>query len=232
ELERLLRGIEEEVSGVVDVRPKKKDTPQVVPIWKAKVGGSLCKKEDPAMFWLTQLSGLMHSIYIQVPEEVLGNMGAPPKTDVPIITPNNHADADGLIFGFPTRFGMIEAQFKAFLDTQGVESNHSVIHHGLIYLPIGLTFEAGMFEMVQEFLLGMDQDNQLSANLDEPFTRGTTLLALQRSSKMSSYYFCCAHNNKIFYSNCPDCLEELSYLYEPSSLLESEFPTVEEHNLL
>ncbi|RZC72024.1 hypothetical protein C5167_035178 [Papaver somniferum] len=131
-----------------------RDTPQVVPIWKAKVGGAYVsyytvQKEDPAMFWLTQLSGLMHSIYIQVPEEVLGKMGAPPKTDVPIITPNNLADADGLIFGFPTRFGMIEAQFKAFLDTQGVESNHSVIHHGLIYVLIGLTFEAGMFEMVQ-----------------------------------------------------------------------------------
>ncbi|KAI3936788.1 hypothetical protein MKW92_026366, partial [Papaver armeniacum] len=80
---------------------------------------------------------------MEVPEEVLGKMGVPPKTDVPIITFNNLADADGLIFG------LIEAQFKDFLDTQGVESNHSVVHHGLIYIPIGLTFEAGIFEMVQ-----------------------------------------------------------------------------------
>ncbi|KAI3831536.1 hypothetical protein MKX03_015981 [Papaver bracteatum] len=65
------------------------------------------------------------------------------------ITPNNLADADGYIFGFPTRFGMIEEQFKTFLNTQGVEINHSVVHHGLIYVHIGLTFEAGMFEMVQ-----------------------------------------------------------------------------------
>ncbi|XP_026392755.1 uncharacterized protein LOC113288035 isoform X2 [Papaver somniferum] len=35
----------------------------------------------------------------------------------------------------------------------------------------------------------MDQDNQLSSNLDDLFTRGSTLLALQRSSKMLSYCF-------------------------------------------
>jgi len=59
----------------------------------------------------------------QVPEtlhdEVLGKMSAPPKSDVPIITPNELAEADGFVFGFPTRFGMMAAQFKAFLDATG-----------------------------------------------------------------------------------------------------------------
>ena len=40
-------------------------------------------------------------------------------SDVPIITPNEFAEADGFIFGFPTRFGMMAAQFKAFLDVTG-----------------------------------------------------------------------------------------------------------------
>ncbi|KAG0471089.1 hypothetical protein HPP92_015635 [Vanilla planifolia] len=52
-------------------------------------------------------------------EEILGKMGAPPKSDVPIISANELAEADGFLFGFPTRFGMMAAQFKAFLDSTG-----------------------------------------------------------------------------------------------------------------
>lgn len=54
-----------------------------------------------------------------LPAEVLGKMGAPPKSDVPIIAPNDLAEADGLLLGFPTRFGMMAAQFKAFFDATG-----------------------------------------------------------------------------------------------------------------
>jgi len=46
-------------------------------------------------------------------------MSAPPKSESPIITPNELAEADGFVFGFPTRFGMMAAQFKAFLDATG-----------------------------------------------------------------------------------------------------------------
>jgi len=52
-------------------------------------------------------------------DEVLGKLGAPPKSDVPIITSSELAEADGVLFGFPTRFGMMAAQFKAFLDSTG-----------------------------------------------------------------------------------------------------------------
>ncbi|CAI9087686.1 OLC1v1021829C3 [Oldenlandia corymbosa var. corymbosa] len=59
----------------------------------------------------------------QVPEtlseEILGKMHAPPKSDVPVISPNQLPEADGFIFGFPTRFGMMAAQFKAFIDATG-----------------------------------------------------------------------------------------------------------------
>lgn len=73
------------------------------------------------LFYLGVLTSL--ALFCQVPEtlpdEVLAKMSAPPKSDVPIITPNQLAEADGLIFGFPTRFGMMTAQFKAFLDATG-----------------------------------------------------------------------------------------------------------------
>ncbi|XP_021725987.1 NAD(P)H dehydrogenase (quinone) FQR1 [Chenopodium quinoa] len=117
----------------------------------------------------------------QVPEilsdEVLGKMSAPAKSDAPIISPNELPEADGFIFGFPTRFGMMAAQFKAFLDATGglwrtqelagkpaglffstgsqgggqettaLTAITQLTHHGMIFVPIGYTFGAGMFEM-------------------------------------------------------------------------------------
>ncbi|OAY74986.1 NAD(P)H dehydrogenase (quinone) FQR1, partial [Ananas comosus] len=68
-----------------------------------------------------------------LPEEVLAKMNAPPKSDVPIISPNELAEADGIIFGFPTSLTAI---------TQ-------LTHHGMIFVPVGYTFGAGMFEMEQ-----------------------------------------------------------------------------------
>ncbi|XP_074290576.1 NAD(P)H dehydrogenase (quinone) FQR1-like [Silene latifolia] len=117
----------------------------------------------------------------QVPEtlsdEVLGKMSAAPKSNTPIITPKELTEADGFIFGFPTRFGMMSAQFKAFLDATGglwktqelagkpaglffstgsqgggqettaLTAVTQLAHHGMIFVPIGYTFGAGMFEM-------------------------------------------------------------------------------------
>ncbi|KAL5731072.1 NAD(P)H dehydrogenase (quinone) [Ranunculus cassubicifolius] len=104
-------------------------------------------------------------------------MYAPPKSDVPIISAHDLTEADGIIFGFPTRFGMMAAQMKAFIDstgglwrTQGLAGKPAgifystgsqgggqettpltaitqLVHHGMIFVPIGYTFGAGMFEM-------------------------------------------------------------------------------------
>lgn len=61
------------------------------------------------------------STYEQIPEtlppEELVRLRAPPKSDVPIINPFKLPVADGFVFGFPTRLGMMAAQFKAFLDS-------------------------------------------------------------------------------------------------------------------
>ena len=51
--------------------------------------------------------------------EVLDKMHAPSKPDVAIATPASLTDVDGIIFGFPTRFGMMAAQMKAFFDSTG-----------------------------------------------------------------------------------------------------------------
>ncbi|XP_051128459.1 probable NAD(P)H dehydrogenase (quinone) FQR1-like 1 [Andrographis paniculata] len=112
-----------------------------------------------------------------LPEDVLAKLGAPAKSDAPVITPDQLAEADGFIFGFPTRFGMMAAQFKAFLDATGglwrtqalagkpagifystgsqgggqettpLTAVTQLAHHGMIFVPIGYTFGAGMFEM-------------------------------------------------------------------------------------
>ncbi|CAM6097782.1 unnamed protein product [Calypogeia fissa] len=127
------------------------------------------------------VEGVEATLY-QVPEtlseEVLGKMGAPPKlTTVPTIEPAKLAEADGLIFGFPTRYGMMAAQFKAFLDATGglwrtqalagkpaglfystgsqgggqettaLTAITQLAHHGMLFVPIGYTFGAGMFEI-------------------------------------------------------------------------------------
>lgn len=112
-----------------------------------------------------------------LPEEVLGKMGAPQKSEVPHISPADLPNADGFLFGFPTRYGMMAAQFKAFLDATGglwrtqslagkpagifistgsqgggqettaLTAITQLTHHGMIFVPIGYTFGAGMFEI-------------------------------------------------------------------------------------
>lgn len=72
------------------------------------------RENTEANFWMH-----LEQVPETLPEEVLGKMSAPPKGDTPIITPADLAEADGFVFGFPTRFGMMAAQFKAFLDATG-----------------------------------------------------------------------------------------------------------------
>ncbi|KAK9031343.1 hypothetical protein V6N11_032726 [Hibiscus sabdariffa] len=80
-----------------------------------------------------------------LPEEVLGKMHAPPKTDAPIITPNELTEADGLLSGFPTS---TSAQGSG-QETTALTAITQLVHHGMIFVPIGYSFGAGMFEMEQ-----------------------------------------------------------------------------------
>ena len=47
-----------------------------------------------------------------LPDEVLGKMGAPPKKDHPIITPDKLTEYDGFMFGISGRYGQYSAQMK------------------------------------------------------------------------------------------------------------------------
>ncbi|XP_059623714.1 probable NAD(P)H dehydrogenase (quinone) FQR1-like 2 [Cornus florida] len=125
----------------------------------------------------------VEAVLFRVPEtlteDVLQQMRAPPKDDeIPeILSAAELAGADGLLFGFPTRYGCMAAQMKAFFDstgqlwkeqklagkpagffvstgTQGGGQETTawtaitqLAHHGMLFVPIGYTFGAGMFKM-------------------------------------------------------------------------------------
>mmetsp|Transcript_24908 Transcript_24908/g.80225 ORF Transcript_24908/g.80225 Transcript_24908/m.80225 type:complete len:208 (+) Transcript_24908:110-733(+) len=74
-----------------------------------------------------------------LPADVLEKMHAPPKSDDPVATPETLTEADGILFGFPTRFGMAAAQVKAFLDTTG----GLWMKGALVGKPAGLFFSTG-----------------------------------------------------------------------------------------
>ncbi|RAL50808.1 hypothetical protein DM860_015955 [Cuscuta australis] len=125
----------------------------------------------------------VEAVLYRVPEtlsdDVLNQMRAPPKDDdIPVIdSAAELVAADGLLFGFPTRYGSMAAQMKAFFDstgklwreqklagkpagffvstgTQGGGQETTawtaitqLAHHGMLFVPIGYTFGAGMFKM-------------------------------------------------------------------------------------
>lgn len=113
-----------------------------------------------------------------LPELILQKMKAPPKpTDVPEIKPEQLEEADGFLFGFPSRFGVMAAQCKAFFDSTGdiwvrqalagkpagifwstgfhgggqeltaLTAVTQLAHHGMLFVPLGYTFGDGMYEM-------------------------------------------------------------------------------------
>ncbi|KAL6224670.1 hypothetical protein ACLB2K_003525 [Fragaria x ananassa] len=124
------------------------------------------------------VEGVLYRVPETLTPEVLEAMKAPPKDDgIPEISAAEMASADGLLFGFPTRYGCMAAQMKAFFDsTGGLWKEQSLAgkpagffvstgtqgggqettawtaitqlaHHGMLFVPIGYTFGAGMFKM-------------------------------------------------------------------------------------
>ena len=69
----------------------------------------------------------------------VGSSEAPPKSDVPVITPGELAETDGLLFGFPTRYGTMAAQFQAFIDSTGSQWRTQE----LVGKPAGLFYSTG-----------------------------------------------------------------------------------------
>ncbi|KAG9447396.1 hypothetical protein H6P81_013524 [Aristolochia fimbriata] len=129
----------------------------------------------------SSVNGVEASLW-QVPEtlseRILEKVKAPAKAgDIPFISPEQLQDADGFLFGFPSRFGVMAAQFKAFFDATGhlwetqklagkpagifwstgfhgggqeltaLTAITQLAHHGMLFVPLGYTFGKGMFEI-------------------------------------------------------------------------------------
>jgi NAD(P)H dehydrogenase (quinone) len=66
------------------------------------------------------VEGVLYRVPETLTSDVLDQMKAPPKDDgIPEITAAELATADGFLFGFPTRYGCMAAQMKAFFDSTG-----------------------------------------------------------------------------------------------------------------
>ncbi|XP_027355007.1 probable NAD(P)H dehydrogenase (quinone) FQR1-like 2 isoform X1 [Abrus precatorius] len=139
---------------------------------------SLAKSLKKGVDSIEGVEGLLYRVVETLSKEVLELMKAPEKDEkVPLISAEKLLEADGLLFGFPTRYGSMAAQMKAFFDSTGqlwreqklvgVPAGFFVstgtqgggqettawtaitqlVHHGMLYVPIGYSFGAGMFEM-------------------------------------------------------------------------------------
>ncbi|KAI9222739.1 flavoprotein-like protein [Blastocladiella britannica] len=118
-----------------------------------------------------EASGLATATIFQVqetlPEDLLKRLHAAPKPAYPIATPATLAEHDGVMFGVPSRFGMVPSQIKAYMDSTGAmwakgelsgkpgaiftsTANQSggseslgmgtmpfFVHHGMVFVPLG-----------------------------------------------------------------------------------------------
>ncbi|GLB38995.1 putative candidate Quinone reductase [Lyophyllum shimeji] len=102
-----------------------------------------------------------------LPQEVLTKMYAPAKPNYPVITLEEFVKYDAYLFGIPTRYGTMPAQWKAFWDSTGqlwatgalygkyasifvstagpgggqettaLNTMSTFTHHGIIHVPLG-----------------------------------------------------------------------------------------------
>lgn len=80
----------------------------------------LAKRLKKGVDGVEGVEGVLYRVPETLPIEVLNQMRAPPKDDaIPEITAAELTAADGVLFGFPTRYGSMAAQMKAFFDSTG-----------------------------------------------------------------------------------------------------------------
>ncbi|XP_002960336.2 probable NAD(P)H dehydrogenase (quinone) FQR1-like 1 [Selaginella moellendorffii] len=139
---------------------------------------ALAKKIKQGVDSVDGAEGFLFRVAENLSQAVLDTMHAPPKDEsIPTITAAQLVAADAFLFGFPTRYGAMAAQMKAFFDstgslwqqqklagkpagffvstgTQGGGQETTawtaitqLAHHGMVFIPIGYTFGAGMFKL-------------------------------------------------------------------------------------
>ncbi|XP_009789852.1 probable NAD(P)H dehydrogenase (quinone) FQR1-like 2 [Nicotiana sylvestris] len=140
---------------------------------------SLAKRMKKGVDTVDGVEGVLYRVPETLSEDVLVHMQAPPKDDniLELPSPLELADADGFLFGLPTRYGCMAAQMKAFFNSTGLlwkeqklagkpagffvstgsqgggqettawTAITQLAHHGMLFVPIGYTFGADMFDM-------------------------------------------------------------------------------------
>uniref|UniRef100_K3WM11 Flavodoxin-like domain-containing protein n=1 Tax=Globisporangium ultimum (strain ATCC 200006 / CBS 805.95 / DAOM BR144) TaxID=431595 RepID=K3WM11_GLOUD len=88
---------------------------------------------------VTGVSAEIYQVAETLSDEVLTKMHAVPKKDHPIATADVLKEADGILFGIPTRFGSMPAQVKALFDSTGGLWGTGA----LIGKPAGIFFSTG-----------------------------------------------------------------------------------------
>ncbi|KAJ9073482.1 hypothetical protein DSO57_1016013 [Entomophthora muscae] len=156
----------------------------------------------------------------QVPEtlspEELGNINAPTKPELPSITPELLKEADGILFGYPTRHGTLPAQLKELLDSCGgiwaegalhgkmagvfcsTSNQHGghessimslvtiLTHFGLIFVPLG--YNSPLLNEDAEMIGGSPWGASVIAGKDESRQPNEKELEIARIQVLSRYH--------------------------------------------
>lgn len=81
---------------------------------------SLAKNIKKGVDEIEGVEGVLFRVSETLTPETLLAMKVPEKGDeIPVISAEELVEADGLLFGFPTRYGCMAAQMKAFFDSTG-----------------------------------------------------------------------------------------------------------------
>lgn len=139
---------------------------------------ALAKKQKAGVDSVPGCEGILMQVKETLPEEVTKKMYAPPQDEsIPFADAHTLDQADGFLFGIPTRFGNMAGQFKTFWDSTGqlwmqgklvgkpfgiftstasqgggqemtpLTSLSNFVHHGMIYIPTGGAFGAAMSDL-------------------------------------------------------------------------------------
>ncbi|CAI5992986.1 unnamed protein product [Closterium sp. NIES-65] len=171
------KAAEGQATAPAEVVPPSSDTVKVYIVFYSMYGHvlTMAHKVKEGVDSVDGAQGFLFQVPETLSDAVLAKMGAPSKPlDIPEITPKALFEADAIIFGFPTRFGMMCAQMKQFLDatgslwrsqalsgkpagfffstgTQGggqettaLTAISQLAHHGMMYVPVGYTYQ-GLF---------------------------------------------------------------------------------------
>ncbi|PCH44998.1 benzoquinone reductase [Wolfiporia cocos MD-104 SS10] len=162
-------------------------------------------------------SATIYQVSETLPEDVLGKLHAPPKPAYPIIAPTDLPKFDGFLFGVPTRYGNMPAQFKAFWDATGglwasgalagkyasvfistgtpgggqeitaLSLVSTFVHHGINFVPLGYSRTFGQLANLSEVRGGSPWGAGTFAGADG--SRQPTVLELEVAKIQGEYFY-------------------------------------------